>query len=361
MINLMDYSCEELQEYMISLGQPRWRGRQVFEKLLLGVTSFDELTNIPKDLRETLGNNSYLGIPQIVEKFESAIDGTVKYLFKLADGNIIESVVMEYKHGRTICISTQIGCKMGCTFCASAKLGFIRNLSAGEMLGQVIAANKDMGIRISNVVLMGIGEPLDNYENVIKFLKLANDENGLNIGGRHFSLSTSGIVPRIYDLMEEGLGLTLSVSLHASNDEERSKLMPVNNKYSIDNLLEACKIYSRTTKRRITFEYALIAEENDSVKDAEALGKLLKGILCHVNLIPVNHVSGILYRKSGKEAIKKFVSVLAKYKIEATVRREMGSDINAACGQLKRQYDKAVGAPSKEDNDIARLSEIENV
>ena len=336
MINLMNLTCDELEKYIISLSQPGFRGRQIYKWLNEGVYSFEDMNNIPKSLREELQIKAYTGNLEIANKLVSKIDGTVKYLYKLHDGNSIESVVMEYKHGTTICISTQVGCKMKCAFCASGEAGFIRDLTAGEMLSQVITSNKDLEKNISNVVLMGIGEPLDNYDNVIKFIKMANDKRGLNIGIRHFSLSTAGVVPKIYDLLKEGMGLTLSVSLHNADNYKRSDIMPINRKYSIDKLLEACKIYTEETKRRITFEYALIAGVNDTAEDAGKLGKLLKGMLCHVNLIPVNQVEGKEFIKSNKSTIGKFVSVLEKYNIEVTLRREMGSDISAACGQLRK-------------------------
>ena len=337
MTNLMDFSQEELSEYIVKMGLPKFRAKQIYEWIIRGVKDFDEMTNLSKDLREKLKEDAYTGYLGIHTKLVSQIDGTVKYIFELGDGNIIESVLMEYKHGTTICISTQVGCKMGCKFCASALLGFERNLSVGEMLGQIITAQSNSGKKISNVVLMGIGEPLDNYENVIKFLKEANSECGLGIGARHFSLSTSGLVPAIYDLIDEKFPLTLSVSLHASADEERSSIMPVNKKYPIAELIEACKIYIKKTGRRITFEYALISGINDTPEKAKELGKLLKGMICHVNLIPVNTVEGTGFIRSGKKTADKFVSVLAAYGIEATVRRALGKDIEAACGQLRRK------------------------
>lgn len=336
LLNLMDFTYEELESYLISQGLPKFRAKQVYEWVHKGTESIEDMTNLSKDLRQKLAEKAHTGYLKVRAKLVSKIDGTIKYLFQLRDGNIVECVLMEYKHGTSICISTQVGCKMGCTFCASAVLGFRRNLTAGEMLGEIITASKDSGRTISNVVLMGIGEPLDNYDNVIKFLKMANDPRGLNIGGRHFSLSTSGIVPRIYDLMEENLQLTLAISLHSTNDEDRSRIMPVNKVYSIDKLLEACKIYISKTRRRITFEYAMIAGVNDTVAHARELGQLLKGMLCHVNLIPVNSVEGTGYQRSNRKEIETFVAILGKYGVEATVRRELGSDIEAACGQLRR-------------------------
>ena len=335
-INLMDLSFEETEKFIESIGEKRFRAKQIFQWIYRGVESFDEMTNISADLRERLSQNSFTGYLRIASKLVSKIDGTIKYLFELEDGNAVESVLMKYKYGYSICISTQVGCKMGCTFCASAPLGFKRNLTAGEILGQIITVQRDSGEKISNVVLMGIGEPLDNYDNVMKFLKLANDERGLGIGARHFSLSTSGIVPRIYALMKENFPLTLSISLHSTNDTDRSAIMPVNRKYSIDKLIEACKIYTKETGRRITFEYAMISGVNDSAEKAKELGRLIKGMLCHVNLIPVNNVEGTGFIRSGRKTIEKFIEVLSSYGVEATVRRELGSDISAACGQLRR-------------------------
>lgn len=338
MVNLMELTLEETEAWVQSLGEPRFRGKQIYEWVVKGVKDIDSMTNLSKGLRDKIKLCAHTGYLEVVDKLVSALDGTVKYLFRLQDGNMIESVLMEYKHGTTICVSTQVGCKMGCTFCASSVLGFGRNLSSGEILGQVITAGAEAGKKISNVVLMGIGEPLDNYTQVLKFLRAASDPNGLGIGKRHFSLSTCGIVPKIYELMKEGFPLTLSISLHAAKDEERSRIMPVNKSYSIDKLIEVCKIYTKETGRRITFEYALIAEVNDTPDNAKALGRLLKGMLCHVNLIPVNTVEGTGYRKSSRKSTQQFISVLSGYGIEATVRRELGSDINAACGQLRRQY-----------------------
>lgn len=335
-INLMDLSLNETEELMVKLGEPKFRGKQVYEWVNKGCESFDDMTNLSKSLRNKLDEISHTGVFQVRSKLVSQIDGTIKYLFALDDDNVIESVVMEYKHGNTICISSQVGCKMGCTFCASTVAGFVRSLSAGEMLGQIITASRDSGKKISNVVIMGIGEPLDNYDNVIKFLRLANSSDGLNIGFRHFSLSTCGIVPNVLRLAKEKIPLTLSVSLHASNDVARSGVMPVNRKYSIDKLIEACKIYTRETGRRITFEYTMIDGVNDSQQDAEELANLIKGMLCHVNLIPVNSVPGTGYKKSERHKIELYIKVLEKYNIQVTVRRELGSDINAACGQLRR-------------------------
>ena len=327
---------EELKEEFAKMGEPAYRAGQVYKWLHEGVKSFDEMTNISKKLRERLMENCYISNAAIEKKLISAYDDTKKYLFSFSDGEMVESVLMKYHHGYTSCISTQVGCKMGCTFCATGKSGFSRNLTASEMLAQLQAEQQDNNIRISNIVLMGMGEPLDNFENVIRFLKLVSSENGMNIGMRHISLSTCGIVPKIYELADMKLQLTLSVSLHAPNDQIRSRTMPVNRKYNIDELLKACQYYVRQTNRRISFEYAMIDGVNDSVANAEELAKRLKGILSHVNLIPVNAVKGTGYEKSKKESIKRFIAVLERAGITATVRRTLGSDINASCGQLRR-------------------------
>ena len=327
---------EELKEEFAKMGEPAYRAGQVYKWLHEGVKSFDEMTNISKKLRERLMENYYISNAAIEKKLISAYDDTKKYLFSFGDGEMVESVLMKYHHGYTSCISTQVGCKMGCTFCATGKSGFSRNLTASEMLAQLQAEQQDNHIRISNIVLMGMGEPLDNFENVIRFLKLVSSENGMNIGMRHISLSTCGIVPKIYELADMKLQLTLSVSLHAPNDPIRSRTMPVNRKYNIDELLKACQYYVRQTNRRISFEYAMIDGVNDSVANAEELAKRLKGILSHVNLIPVNAVKGTGYEKSKKESIKRFIAVLERAGITATVRRTLGSDINASCGQLRR-------------------------
>lgn len=313
----------------------KFRAKQVFSWLNKGVCSFDEMTNVSKAQRTVLSDNCYIALPAVEKKFVSKIDGTVKYLFRLFDGECVESVFMRYEHGNTVCISTQAGCRMGCRFCASTIAGFTRNLTPSEILGQVIAASKDTGERVSNIVMMGIGEPLDNFDNVMKFLELVNCEDGLNIGYRHISLSTCGIVPKILELSEKKLPITLSISLHATNQKERENLMPIAKKYSIDELLGACRKYLEGGGKRISFEYTMIEGENDSREDAMRLAKLLSGMLCHVNLIPLNTVSGRDYRKSGKEAIANFVSILEKHGFPATVRRRLGSDIDASCGQLR--------------------------
>ncbi|MBR5321140.1 MAG: 23S rRNA (adenine(2503)-C(2))-methyltransferase RlmN [Clostridia bacterium] len=334
--DIRSLSYDELSKEILDLGFPKFRINQIFswvhEKCVL---SFDEMTNISKDMRAKLSEHFVFNNCQINTKLVSKIDDTVKYLFQFSDGEYVESVVMKYKYGYSICISTQVGCKMGCTFCASAIGGFVRQLTVGEMLTEVYTAQKDLNIKINHMVLMGTGEPLDNYDNVIKMLELITDEKGQNMSMRHISLSTCGVVPKIYDLAEKKLGLTLSVSLHAPNNEIRSKSMPVNNKYDINELLKACKYYTDTTSRRISFEYAMIQGFNDSDECAFELAKRLKGILCHVNLIPVNNVRETDYIKSSVERQKKFIDILASRGITATVRRTLGSDINASCGQLR--------------------------
>ncbi|MBQ2604316.1 MAG: 23S rRNA (adenine(2503)-C(2))-methyltransferase RlmN [Clostridia bacterium] len=338
MKDIKSYSLEELEkEFADSMGLPKFRARQVYKWLTLGVSSFNEMTDISKELRNNLCNNYYISVAIVEKKLVSVYDKTVKYLFKLHDGEFIESVVMHYKYGHTICISTQVGCKMGCTFCATGKSGFSRNLAPSEMLSQIQSAQNDLGVRISHIVLMGMGEPLDNYANVVKFLKLVSSENGLNISMRHISLSTCGLVDKIYELEKENFQLTLSVSLHAPNNDIRSRTMPVNRRYPIEELLKACRHYASATGRRISFEYAMISGVNDSDECARELGRRLKGMLCHVNLIPVNNVEGNNYVKSKIERQKAFINILGKEGITATVRRTLGSDINASCGQLRRQ------------------------
>lgn len=337
MTNLKDLTFEELKSFLVSMGEKPFRAKQIFAWLHRGAESFDDMTDISKELKQKLSAVSYISTVKIVRKLESKIDKTKKYLFELHDGNRVESVVMYYKHGITICISCQVGCRMGCKFCASTIGGLVRSLTPGEILDQVIFASKDIGERISNIVMMGIGEPLDNFDNVMKFLKNVNDENGINIGYRHISLSTCGLVPAIHKLKEQNLPITLSISLHAPTDEIRNTIMPVNKAYNADELIEACKSYVEHTKRRISFEYAMINGVNDTEETAHILAKKIKGMLCHVNLIPVNNVEENSFTKPSKEKIKKFMSVLEGYSIPVTVRRELGSDINASCGQLRRK------------------------
>lgn len=335
--DIKSMSLTELKDEMLSIGEKSFKATQIYSWLHKhGAESFDEMTNISKDLRENLKKNYDIYNCSIEKKLVSVYDDTVKYLYRLNDGELIESVVMKYKYGYTICVSSQVGCKMGCKFCASGIAGFIRNLTPSEILSQIYKAQKDLGIRISHIVMMGVGEPLDNYDNIIKFLSLVSDENGINIGMRNISLSTCGVVTGIYKLMEEKLQLTLSISLHAPNDEIRSRTMPVNDRWNIDELLNACKDYIKVTNRRISFEYAMISGVNDSDECARELASKLKGMLCHVNLIPVNSVKERSYRKSSKDRMEAFIRILAKYGINATVRRTLGSDINASCGQLRR-------------------------
>lgn len=337
MINLKDLEYSELEDFLIGLGEKKFRTAQIYKWLHHGVTDFDEMTDISKALREKLRAVSFISTLEIAEKYVSAIDGTVKYLFRLPDGNCIESVVMRYHHGLTICISSQIGCRMGCRFCASTIGGLYRSLTAGEILDQVIFAEKDMGERISNIVLMGIGEPLDNYDNVIKFLHNVNNEKGKNIGYRHITLSTCGVVPGIYKLAEEELPITLTISLHAPNDEIRGSIMPVSHKYKMNELMAACAEYAARTKRRLSFEYSLIHGVNDSMENADELAALVKPLHAHVNLIPVNKVEERSFRKGTKEEINSFLNRLTQRGINATVRRELGADISASCGQLRKR------------------------
>lgn len=340
MINLKDLTFDELVTFVENLGEKKFRAKQIFVWLSRGLTTFDEMTNISKSLREKLAEVSYISVAEPIKILQSKIDGTKKFLFELGDGNVVESVVMYYKHGVTICISCQVGCRMGCRFCASTIGGKVRDLSAGEILDQVIFAQKHIGERISNIVMMGIGEPMDNFENVVKFLKNVNDENGLNIGYRHISVSTCGVVPKILEFSHLNLPVTLSISLHAVNDDMRSSVMPINKKYHIDQLIDACKKYIAENHRRISFEYAIINGVNDTVENARVLAHLLEGMLCHVNIIPVNSVEENSFTKPNREKIEKFVETLGRCGINATVRRELGSDISASCGQLRRAHVK---------------------
>ena len=337
-IDILSLDLEELRSFIVSLEEPKYRADQIYSFLIKGASSFNEISNIPKKLIEKLEASAFIASAKQVQKLTSR-DGTSKYLYELYDGEKIESVIMRYHYGNTICISSEAGCPMGCAFCASTLGGLTRKLLPSEMLSQVIQTQKDIGERIDGIVLMGIGEPLDNYDNVIKFLKLVNNEKGLNIGLRHISLSTCGIVPKIYDLAKEAMPLTLSISLHASNDETRSSLMPVNKKWNIEALLTACSDYFASTGRRISFEYTLISGKNDNEESARELSSVLrkycKNMPIHVNLIPVNAVKERGFSPSNKDGIKKFVSVLEKNHIVATVRRHLGSDIDASCGQLR--------------------------
>lgn len=337
MKNIKDYNLDELQEGLINMGEKKFRAEQIFKWIYKEkVKSFDEMTNLSIELREKLKENYTMCNYNILKKQESK-DGTKKYLFDVLDGNAIETVLMQYHHGKTVCVSSQIGCKMGCKFCASTGIQFVRNLTAGEIVEQILAVEQDINDKISNIVFMGIGEPLDNYDNVIKAIKIMNNPKGLEIGTRHISISTSGLVPRIYDLANEKIQCTLSISLHATTDEKRSSMMPVNNRYNIEELMKACKDYIKITNKRISFEYALAKDNNDNLEDAQRLVDLLKGMLCHVNLIPINKIENGKFSKSTNENILKFRDFLNEHGIVATVRRELGSDIDAACGQLRRK------------------------
>lgn len=337
MKNIKDYNLNELKEEFVKLNEKPYRAEQVFKWIYESeVTSFDDMTNLSLELRDKLKNEFEFHNFKILKKQESS-DGTKKYLFDVLDGNAIETVLMEYHHGRTICVSSQIGCKMGCKFCASTGIKFIRNLTCGEIVEQILAVQRDENVRISNIVFMGIGEPLDNYDNVLNAIGIINNSKGLNIGARHISISTSGIVPKIYELADRDYQFTLSISLHATNDKKRSEMMPVNNAYNIEELMKACRYYIGKTNKRISFEYALAKDNNDNLDDAKELVKLLKGMLCHVNLIPINKIENGKYVKSTNENIIKFRDYLNSKGITATIRRELGSDIDAACGQLRRK------------------------
>ena len=337
MKNIKDYNLEDLKQEMLSIGEKPYRAEQIFKWIYIDkVKTFEEMTNLSLELRKKLEENYTMCNFKILKKQESS-DGTKKYLFDVLDGNAIETVLMEYNSWKTICVSSQIGCKMGCKFCASTGIPFVRNLTSGEIVEQILAVEQDIQGRISNVVFMGIGEPLDNYENVIKAIKIINNPKGINIGARHISISTSGIVPRIYDLANENIQCTLSISLHATTDEKRSSMMPVNNRYNIAELMQACRDYIKITNKRISFEYALAKDNNDNLEDAKELVNLLKGMICHVNLIPINKIENGKFTKSSNENIIKFRDYLNEHGIVATIRRELGSDIDAACGQLRRK------------------------
>lgn len=337
MKNIKEYNLDELQNELLSMGEKKYRSEQIFKWIYVDkVKEFDEMTNLSIELREKLKQNYTMCNFNILKKQESS-DGTKKYLFDVLDGNAIETVLMEYHHGKTICVSSQIGCKMGCKFCASTGIKFVRSLSCGEIVEQILAVEQDIGDKISNIVFMGIGEPFDNYDNVMKAIKVINNQKGLNIGARHISISTSGLVPMIYKFADEELQCTLSISLHATNDEKRSAMMPINNRYNIQELMKACKYYIEKTNKRISFEYALAKDNNDNLDDAKELVKLLKGMICHVNLIPINKIENGEFTKSSNENIIRFRDYLNEKGIVATIRRELGADIDAACGQLRRK------------------------
>ena len=340
MINILDLNLLELKKWMKSNGESEFRAKQVSDWIYKDIWDFENMNNIPKGVKEKLQNNFYIGIPELVEEYSSKLNDTKKYLFALNDGNLIECVIMKYKHGNSICISTQVGCRMGCKFCASTIGGMIRNLTPGEMLSQIMKSQHLIGERISNVVLMGSGEPFDNFDNVMKFLDIVNSENGLNIGQRHITISTCGIVPKIKEFADINTQITLAISLHAATDEIRMKSMPIANKYSIAEIIEVSKYYINKTNRRLTFEYALVKDLNDSTLDAEKLSTLLAGMLCHVNLIPINEIKENELKTSSKDNVAEFKKVLETNNVQVTIRREMGLDINAACGQLRRSYIK---------------------
>lgn len=335
--NIKNYDLDDLKSKLEALGEKKYRAEQIFKWIYQEkVTDFEAMTNLPLDLRNKLKDNFDMHNFKIITKQESK-DGTKKYLFDVLDNNAIESVLMQYKYGKTICVSSQIGCKMGCKFCASTGVKFARSLEPGEIVEQLLAIERDENIKISNLVFMGIGEPLDNFENVMQAIKILNNQKGINMGARHISISTSGLVPKIYELADKKIQCTLSISLHSATDENRSKMMPINNLYNIKELMEACKYYIEKTNRRISFEYALAKDNNDNLEDAEKLAKLLKGMLCHVNLIPINKIENGKYAKSTNENIIKFRDYLNSKGIVATIRRELGSDIDAACGQLRKK------------------------
>ncbi|MEG1705350.1 MAG: 23S rRNA (adenine(2503)-C(2))-methyltransferase RlmN [Clostridia bacterium] len=337
-ININEYTIKELEEYIDSLGEKKFHAKQIFKWLHREcVISFDDMTDISKSLRDKLKEKAIITSLSVITAQKSK-DGTIKFLIKLSDSSAIETVFMRYNHGNTLCVSSQVGCRMGCKFCASTKAGFERSLLSSEIEGQIIAAEKYTSERISNVVYMGIGEPLDNYDNVVKSIRIINDPLGLNIGARHISLSTCGIVPNIYKLADENIQCTLSISLHNTTDIERQKMMPIANKYSIKEILDACKYYINKTKRRVSFEYALINSVNDTKEVALSLAKLLRGMIAHVNLIPVNEIKNGIYTKSSENNISVFMDTLNSSGIVTTVRRELGTDIDAACGQLRQKH-----------------------
>ncbi len=337
--HLKSKTLAEMETLFKELGQPKFRARQVYSWLHRGVRSYEEMTNIPKALRDILAERYPLYAPKVVRKQESQKDGTIKYLWRLSDGNCVETVLMRYHYGNTVCISTEVGCRMGCAFCASTLGGLVRKLEPYEILDQVLFTQVDSGLPIGHIVLMGIGEPLDNYENVLRFLELVNSAEGMNISMRHISLSTCGLVPKIDALAQQKLQLTLSVSLHAPSDEIRDTIMPVNKAYPTEELLNACRRYYEKTSRRISFEYAMISGVNDREEDARLLLKRLKGLPAHFNLIPLNHVEESPLKPSTKQAVARFQKILENGGIPATVRRTLGGDIDASCGQLRRKYE----------------------
>ena len=329
---------EALQQNILDSGMPKFRASQIFKWLHKGVQTFEDMSNLSKADRQKLEENFFIATVDVYKKFVSKIDGTVKFLFKLYDGNFVETVVMKYNHGYSICVSSQVGCKMGCTFCQSTKAGLIRNLYAGEILGQILTAQNELGIRISNIVMMGIGEPLDNFDNVIDFLKIVNHNEGINIGYRHISLSTCGLCDKIIKLSEYNFPITLSISLHSAFNDKRTNMMPVNKKYNVEKLIDACKQYQSVTGRRISFEYSLVSGVNDTDNDAIQLFNTLKGLLYHINLIPINRIENGSYYPPDFKKVEHFCNTLNKMGATCTVRRTLGSDISASCGQLRSKY-----------------------
>ena len=346
-MNIKSQTLPELTQTLKELGQPAFRGKQVYTWLHKGVRSYEEMSNLPKSLRDTLSEKYPIYAPVPVRRQESRKDGTIKYLWRLSDGNCVETVLMRYHYGNTVCISTQVGCRMGCAFCASTIGGLVRRLEPHEMLDEVLFTQLDSGLPISHIVLMGIGEPLDNFDNVMRFLELVNSEEGMNISMRHISLSTCGLVPKIDELAQRKLQISLAISLHGPNNEIRSKIMPVNRAYPIEELMEACRRYYNTTGRRIHFEYAMIDGVNDTPAHAKELVKLLKGLGAHVNMIPLNHVEESPLKPSSRAAVAAFQKILEDGGITATVRRTLGGDIDASCGQLRRKYTKSNQNPPK--------------
>ena len=340
MKNLKSMTQPEIGAVLKELGQPDFRAKQVFSWLHKGVRSYEEMTNLPKVLRDTLSQSYPVRAPEMVRKQESQKDGTIKYLWQLSDGNCVETVLMRYHYGNTVCISTEVGCRMGCAFCASTLGGLVRKLEPFEMLDQVLFTQLDSGLPVSHIVLMGIGEPLDNMENVLRFLELVNHPDGMNISMRHISLSTCGLVPKIDELAKYKLQISLAISLHGPNDTIRDQIMPVNKAYPIEELLAACRRYYEATSRRIHFEYAMIDGVNDSEENAKELLRRLKGLPAHVNLIPLNHVEESPLKPSSRAAVQRFQQTLEDGGVTATVRRTLGSDIDASCGQLRRKYNR---------------------
>ena len=339
-MNIKSLTLSELTAVLKELGQPAFRGKQVYTWLHKGVRSYEEMTNLPKNLRDVLAEKYPICPPEVVRRQESRKDGTIKYLWRLADGNCVETVLMRYHYGNTVCISTEVGCAMGCAFCASTIGGLVRRLEPYEMLDEVLFTQIDSGLPISHIVLMGIGEPLDNFDNVLRFLELVNSVDGMNISMRHISLSTCGLIPKIDALAERKLQISLAISLHGPNNEIRGKIMPVNKAYPIEDLIEACRRYYDATSRRIHFEYAMIDGVNDRECDAKELLRRLKGLPAHINMIPLNHVEESPLKPSSKAAVAKFQKILEDGGITATVRRTLGGDIDASCGQLRRKYEK---------------------